>query len=199
MHSLFLASIIMARTLSICFLTLTILGQAIGQATPPEPDDGQRSFDDCPTVDDAALFKPMGEIRTSIHLDGKRMPPDCAERFFTSQSPADSVRFGSESAFHWMPTNFFHMPTYFDDVPLERYGQTRHEKIQPFVSGAKFALQLPVLSYKMGLDRPHACISTLGHRPPGDCVPCIRQTLPLQSDATFVQAAATVGFIFMMP
>ena len=35
----------------------------------------------------------------------------------------------------WEPTNLYHNPIYFEDVPLERYGHTRHFiLIQPFYS-----------------------------------------------------------------
>ena len=161
--------------------------------------EGTRTIDPCEAVDEGALFKPLAEIRTVLVDDGKRMPPDCSNQFFTEELAGDAPRFTVQSQFHWEPTNFFHMPTYFDDVPLERYGQHYHERLQPFISGARFVLQLPVLPYKMGVDRPHACITTLGHRPPGDCVPCIRQRLPLEADAALLQAAATVGLAFVLP
>ena len=36
-------------------------------------------------------------------------------------------------------------------------------------------------------------------RPPGDCVPCLRQTLPLECDAAFLEAATAVGLVFLLP
>lgn len=159
----------------------------------------KQEFNACEALEEGALFKPIEQIRTILTDDGERMPPDCSEQFFTEQLDGASPRFVTQMPFHWQPTNFFHMPTYFDDVPLERYGQHHHPILQPFVSGTRFVLQVPVLPYKMAIDPPHSCITTLGHRPPGDCVPCIRQRLPREANASLVQAAATVGLAFILP
>lgn len=173
----------------------------IGSAQPPlpEPTPDNEPFDACRAVDDASLFKPLGEIRTKIPVDGRRLPPDCSTQFLAAQPGDHGPRFSRDIGYHWLATDFFYMPTYFDDVPLERYGQTKRRFLQPFISGSRLLIQFPALPYKMGVDRPHACITTLGHRPPGNCLPCIKQTLPHSSDATFVQAAATVGLVFLLP
>ena len=146
-----------------------------------------------------SVFKPLSSIRAVVKDDGLRLPPDCSSLHFTSQSNGSGSRFDTDLVYHWEPTNFFHMPTYFDDVPLERYGQSKSPFLQPLISGTKFVLQVPALPYKIGIDHPHDCITTLGHRPPGDCVPCIRQRLPKEADAAFLQAAATVGLVFLLP
>lgn len=165
---------------------------------PPEPD-----FNPCQAVEqalaDGSLFKPLAEIKSVLSTDGQRMPQDCSVLQFVSQVSGSESRFYRDIDYYWRPTDFFHMPAYFDDVPLERYGQTKFPRLQPVVSGTKFILQLPVVPYKIGVDRPHDCISTLGHRPPGDCVPCIRQRLPKELDAAFLQAASTVGLVFLLP
>lgn len=178
---------------------LAVCGNLALAQEDDEDKDADKPFNACQAVADGSLFKPMSDIRTVLSNDGKRMPPDCAQEFFVEEYAGDSPRFTTLTTYNWEPTNFFHMPTYFDDVPLERYGQFRHEKLQPFVSGARFVFQLPVVPYRVGIDRPHACISTLGHRPPGDCVPCIKQRIPLETDAAFLQAAATVGLVFLLP
>lgn len=176
-------------------------GQDVADNSPPPPEQVEEddSFGACEAVENGAIFKPLSDIKTILASDKELLPPDCSESFFTEQLAGDSPRFSMQMAYNWEPTNFFHMPTYFDDVPLERYGQHRHPVLQPFISGTRFALQLPVLPYKMGVDRPHACITTLGHRPPGDCVPCIRQRIPIEADAAALQAAATVGLVFLLP
>jgi len=187
--------------LRIVVLVLVLVGITSNTAISQESNDTAKKKEKyaCEALDNGSLFKPMRDIRTVAPAAADRMPPDCSSEFFTETLAGDSPRFATQTMFHWQPTNFYHMPTYFDDVPLERYGQHRHEKLQPFISGARFALQLPVVPYKMGIDRPHACISTLGHRPPGDCVPCIKQRLPLEADAAFIQAAATTGLVFLLP
>ena len=147
----------------------------------------------------ALRFKPLRDIDARMPSDENRMPPDCSAPYFQSRTTGDERRFDTITPMHWQPTNFFHMPAYFDDVPLERYGQTQHPRLEPVLSGVKFALALPVLPYKMGVDRPHDCVTTLGHLPPGDCLPCIKQTLPLEFDAAFFEAATAVGLVFLLP
>ena len=51
----------------------------------------------------------------------------------------------------WQATEFWHRPLYFDDVPLERYGQMHHPLIQPWLSGVHFFGNVPLLPYKMGV------------------------------------------------
>ena len=179
-----------------------------GDANPLVADDGVGNADDemddvatseaCLAPDDS-LFKPIGQIRAVLVADDDRLPPDCSGQFFTSELPGSQKRFVGEMNYRWQPTNFFHMPAYFDDVPLERYGQSVCPFFQPVISGTKFVLQVPMLPYKMGVDPPHACITSLGHQPPGNCVPCIRQTLPFETDASMIQAVATVGLVFLLP
>lgn len=178
------------------FALLVFVSCGIGQEVSGESDTG---FDPCYSIEGGAVFKPINEIKTTLQTDGKRLPPDCSSQQFTSESNGAESRFYTDTEYHWLPTNFFHMPAYLDDVPLERYGQSRFPKLQPAISGAKFALQVPMLPYKMGVDRPHACITTLGHQPPGDCVPCIRQRLPKSARGALVQAAATTGLVFWLP
>ena len=193
---------IMARTLTL-LLIIAIPANLWAQdepAPPPEPAPMERAaFNPCQAVKSLTLFKPIGEIRTQLKDDGRRLPTDCADSFFGQQNAAVPQRYAAPKVFTWQPTNFVHMPVYFDDVPLERYGQTRHALVQPAVSAARFALQIPALPYKMGVNRPHECISTLGHQPPGDCVPCIKQTLPHEADATLLEAAVAVGLVFLLP
>lgn len=186
-----------------CLQVVALVGCFVWLASPvlaqENGDDETKEFNACEALDNGALFKPLGQIRAVAPVASDRMPPDCSSEFFTEVVAGDTPRFNTLMAYHWQPTNFYHMPTYFDDVPLERYGQHHHEKLQPFISGARFVLQLPVLPYKIGVDRPHACITTLGHRPPGDCVPCIKQRIPHEADASLLQAAATTGLIFLLP
>ncbi len=185
---------IMFSRLTLCWTLIVVLnsGNLWAQQAIDE-------FDPCLALRDAALFKPLRDIDARMPSDGKRLPPDCSGPYFQSSATGDERRFDSITSLHWKPTNFFHMPAYFDDVPLERYGQTQHPRLQPVLSGVKFALALPILPYKMGVDRPHDCVTTLGHLPPGDCLPCIKQTLPLEFDAAFFEAATAVGLVFLLP
>lgn len=184
---------ILLALLFACCLNSFVLAQVVIDEFNAE------SFAACSAGEGETLFKPISQIRTVLRHDGDRLPPDCTSDFFAEEVVGTGSRFSSEIDFHWLPTNFFHMPAYLDDVPLERYGQSQLPILQPIISGSKFILQIPILPYKMGVDPVHSCVSTYGHRPPGDCVPCIRQTMPREVDAALVQAAATVGLVFLLP
>ncbi|MGE5195360.1 MAG: hypothetical protein ACM3U2_22935 [Deltaproteobacteria bacterium] len=97
----------------------------------------------------------------------------------------------------WEPTNMYHYPIYFEDVPLERYGHTRHYLIQPFFSGAKFAVQLLGLPYQMTLDPVCSRQYSLGYYRPGECAPYKYYQIPLNAEAALVEAGVITGGYFL--
>jgi hypothetical protein len=102
-------------------------------------------------------------------------------------------------AFHWAASGLRAQPAYFDDVPLERYGQSVCPAAQPFLSAARFFGTFPLMPYKMGIDRTHDPVYTLGYCRPGSPAPCLYQRLPIERDATLLEAGAWIGFIFLLP
>jgi hypothetical protein len=158
------------------------------------------AFDPCLTLEEnQQLFKPLSAIRLRLPPDPRRLPPDCSGYQFGARTSGNKPRFDKLGDFHWRPTDFFYMPVYFDNVPLERYGQTKSPLLEPVVSGLKFLVAVPALPYKIGVNRPHDCITTLGHQPPGDCVPCIRQTLPWELDAALLETGVALAMVFVLP
>ena len=156
----------------------------------------------CPTPDDATYDKPISDINTDISLKGGAsalMPLDCATDLFQPGPAGGETRGWPCLEFNWEATNFSHRPLYFDETPLERYGQTIHPNLQPVLSGVHFFGMLPLLPYKMGVDRPHDEIYTLGHYRPGDSAPCLRQRLPLEFDAATFEALTIAGLILLIP
>jgi hypothetical protein len=101
--------------------------------------------------------------------------------------------------FYWSAPEIWHRPLYFDDVQLERYGQTPAPLLQPVLSGAHFFGTLPILPYKTGLDRPLEPVATLGYYRPGSPAPCVGRRLPWQWDAALIQAGAIVSGVFILP
>jgi hypothetical protein len=99
----------------------------------------------------------------------------------------------------WSPTLLCHRPLYFEQTNLERFGYTVGPCLQPVVSGAHFFATIPALPYKMTIDRPRDCISTLGHYRPGNRVPRRWHGLPLRPDAATVEAATVVGLVLLLP
>jgi len=138
-------------------------------------------------------------LTAAIRSDASR-PADCSDGLFLDARPG-IARSASVTQFNWQATNFFHRPLYFDDTPLERYGQTKHPLIQPVVSGARFFGTFPILPYKMGTDRTGDCVSTLGYYRPGSCAPCVRERLipAWEADASLLEAGVALALIFALP
>jgi hypothetical protein len=169
---------------------------------PPVPADRMNgtSAADCPPPDSAqSQFRALSEIPVGMQLEGKVLPPDCSQNVFYGTQVSAPLR-DTLVNFQWAPANFFHRPLYFEDVPLERYGQSVCPHWQPVISGGRFFLTLPILPYKIGADHPHECVTILGYRRPGICAPCVMQVPPpLEWDAALLQAGTAVGLVFLLP
>ncbi len=93
---------------------------------------------------------------------------------------------------------FYHKPLWFEDPNLERCGRGWG----PFtstVSAIRASANIPILPYRFTAEKPWSCVRTLP-----DCSVCekfgVRAYLPPWSlSAAAVQAAATVGIIYIVP
>lgn len=101
--------------------------------------------------------------------------------------------------YHWKPTDLYHFPLYFEDAPLERYGHTHHELVQPFVSAHRFGMQLIGLPYQMTIDPILKKTYTLGWYRPGEPAPMLLYQVPWNTEAAAVQAGVTTGLFFLVP
>ena len=77
----------------------------------------------------------------------------------------------SPKLFAWAAPNIQYQPLYFEDVALERYGQTAPRHQQAVKSGIHFFKSLALLPHQMLHDHPYDCDSPLGFCRPGTCVP----------------------------
>jgi hypothetical protein len=187
-------------------LLMAITAQAThGQEIPvaPEPTDLPpitTDEDGCPSPEEAQRqFRSLAQIRVGMQLEGKELPPDCSGDVFQGKHPAVALS-DSITEFNWAAINFFHQPLYFDDTPLERYGQSICPHFQPVISGGRFVLTLPIMPYKIGYDHPYDCVSILGHYRPGVCAPCVMQVPPpLQLHSALLQAGTTVALAIVVP
>jgi hypothetical protein len=136
-------------------------------------------------------------ISTDLEPASGLMPTDQATEVF--QPGPLSPEGVTWKPFYWSASEIWHRPLYFDDVQLERYGQTRAPLLQPVLSGAHFFGTLPIIPYKTGLDRPFEMVSTLGYYRPGSPAPCVGRRLPWQWDAALIQAGAVVSGVFILP
>jgi hypothetical protein len=101
--------------------------------------------------------------------------------------------------FCWAAPEMAYQPLYFDDTPLERYGQSVCPGLQPLLSGAHFFAMFPLMPYKLGLDGPCEPVYNLGYYRPGSDAPCVRQRLPWDTHAAMLEAGTLTGLGFLLP
>ena len=133
------------------------------------------------------------DIRPAPSID--RLPDEC-----TVDSEPYYGRHFSQSCFMWKASALSTQAAYFEDVQLDRYGNTIVcPALQPVVSGAKFFATIPLLPYKMGVTPPNECVYTLGHRRPGNCAPYMVEPLPISLRGALFQTGAVAGAVIAVP
>ncbi len=121
----------------------------------------RRGPEPCPSPRD---LKPLSQISNNIDAEPGEFPAECG----LGNETFDPRRW-SMTTYTWQATGLCHKPLYFEDVQLERYGNSCSPFFQPLISGAHFFLTVPALPYKMGLEAPCECVYTLGTYRPGSC------------------------------
>jgi len=159
------------------------------------------------------LFRPISEIQPYHDYSptgksvGEYMCPDgvvdgkpvrCPNIVPLPQVGSVDRQFG-DMQYHWMASNTTHNPLYFEDVPLERYGHTYPDAVQPLVSVGKFGIQLVGLPYQMALHPVWEEQYPLGFYRPGDNAPHLRYKVPLNGKAALTAAGVYTGLIFLFP
>ncbi len=131
----------------------------------------------CPQPEEVekVLYKPLGQIRTDARPSQGPLPMDCTGDLFR-RGPLDTRTWGC-TQYRWVAPEVSHQPLYFDDVPLERYGQSACPLAQPLISGVRFYSTFPLMPYKLLVDLPWEPVSNLGVYRAGSDVPCTRETL----------------------
>lgn len=146
----------------------------------------------CPTPRE--FVKKLSDISTNIAAEPGEFPVECGlgdEQF--------SPRNFQGTLFAWKASSLCHKPLYFEDVELERYGQTCSPLFQPIISAAKFYLTLPILPYMMGLEPPLECIYPLGYYRPGSCAPFIIPPVPISLRGALLEAGVWVAGVALVP
>ena len=157
-----------------------------------------------PRKDQATIpldLRPTSQITIDIAPPSGTMPDDRSGLLVVSPiNPWDYARGDSIVQYQWEVPIVCHGPLYFDDVPLEHFGQTRCRCLQFAISTVKFAGDMIILPYKMALDHPHTPTYTLRTWPrPGSPAPCVRRTIPFELKPLLVQAGVVLAIVFIFP
>ena len=157
-------------------LALASLAGVFAGEAPARP-----ARDPCASGRGIGAFKPLSEIQAQPVIQGKTLPADCSGVLFGTAGPVSRDKLGREewstSVCSWAAPELCYHPLYFDDAPLERYGQTAGRWLQPALSGVHFFGNVAALPYKMVADHPSRHISPLGYERPGSAAPAIRERL----------------------
>ena len=97
---------------------------------------------------------------------------DYRTQSFQSFQSAPAVRPEATSSFYaWATPNLGHLPLYFEQPNLERYGIKRFPLLNSPISAGQFYASIAVLPYKLLHRLPNRTVYTLGHHRPGDWTP----------------------------
>jgi hypothetical protein len=77
--------------------------------------------------------------------------------------------------YRWQSPGISYQPLYFEDVALERYGQSRPGFRQAMISYGHFFTSTALLPFHMRKDPPFSCEYPLGYCRPGNCAPKTHQ------------------------
>ena len=151
----------------------------------------RRGPEPCPSPRD---LKPLNQISNKIDAEPGEFPAECG-----LGNESFDPRQWSMTTYTWKATGLCHKPLYFEDVQLERYGNTCSPLLQPIISGAHFFATSAILPYKMGLEAPCECIYPLGTYRPGSCAPFYFGPLPISARGALYQTGAVLGLVFLIP
>ncbi|MBM3999844.1 MAG: hypothetical protein FJ297_09955 [Planctomycetes bacterium] len=160
-----------------------------GQTSPSDQDAS-------PPPQAGPMLRSLKDVDRRIQPPGEELPPDQSAEILGEWSAREGQ---VVIPYYWEAPEIWHNPLYFDDVLLERYGQTAPPRLQPYVSGAHFFLQFPILPYKATIDRPFDCKTNLGYYRPGSPAPCVGRRMPLQADAALVETGVWIALLFVLP
>ncbi len=111
----------------------------------------------------------IGEIPIDPRDLSSEVPEDRSapliDRFARHWSQFEST----EKIYQWEAPNIYYRPLYFEDVALERYGQTPDDHWQTAISAAHFFSSACLLPLHMGYDPIRSCDYPLGYCRPGNC------------------------------
>ena len=165
----------------------------------------------------AGLIQAAAEPKAPIASDPKQLRKITTIRPFQDYSPfgqpavnrkPEELKLGGgefparvfeSQVYRWKPSDLYHFPLYFEDPPLERYGHTHHELLQPFISAHRFGIQLIGLPYQMTIDPVLKKTYALGWYRPGEPAPMLLYQVPWNFEAAAAEAGVITGLFFLVP
>lgn len=119
--------------------------------------------------------KGISDISLDVREKSENAPEDIAAKLVVSQAGRWSAFQPTTKVFAWAAPDIRYQPLYFQNVPLERYGQTKAPYLETVHSAAHFFTSIALLPYHMHRDNTGSCDYPLGFCRPGDIVPCTIQ------------------------
>ena len=137
----------------------------------------------------------LKSIRDISHDIRPARPDELPEECVIDRPTYYDRHFG-QTCMMWQASALSTQAAYFEDVQLERYGNTIVcPALQPIISGARFFATIPILPYKMGVTPPGECVYTLGHRRTGNRAPYMVEPFPISPRGALFQAGAVAGLV----
>lgn len=120
------------------------------------------------------LSKSIQEIVVDIY-DSEERPEDQSSKILGADDSGYYPRSLGYTTVCWQAACIRYQPLYFEDVLLERNGQTANQCFQPYFSAAHFFLSSALLPINMVQDHPKSCDYPLGYCLPGKCPPLLKE------------------------
>ena len=121
------------------------------------------------------VMRRVTELNLKIDDHDKRVPTDRTKSFLNATTQSWDSFSPPELSFMWTAPDICYQPLYYQDVALERYGQTKNPHQQVIKSAAHFFVSTITLPAQVYLDHPKSCDTPLGNYRPGNVAPRTRQ------------------------
>lgn len=135
------------------------------------------AMDDRQPADDVFIWpeQPIGVLDINPRKQLGKKPDDrshlLAQQFTRNTHQLETVL----KNYRWQAPNISYQPLYFEDIALERYGQSRRGLRQSLISYGHFFKSAALLRLHMDVDPPYSCDYPLGYCRPGVCTSSTRQ------------------------
>ncbi len=157
----------------------------INSPNPQEAQDAERSPSDIPkqsqdeteyelNVQDY-VDQPIMNIDLSLRNRSAEKPVDLSTMLFEKFPSSNYPNSFQDRLAMWRAADIRYQPLYFEDVRLERYGQTCGPVRQPLVSALNYGTSFVMLPYNLWFEKPGKCVYPLGYCQPGSLAPFTKQ------------------------